>query len=651
MTNLQISERLERIDASQNVSGESMRQRVEAAKRIAALDFPLAEFAADRFSEIWNLFFADLGESFRPILADVINGSDVVRNRYADPNLIIELPWNVVDTLVQSLTAMIHEQVEPVFAEPVDSALARLEGRSVPKRPQPAPPKEEPVRRREEPVRRREESVRRREESVRRRMTPPEPRREGWGERFFSRFRSQRTIKLDPRYLDPMSELPRPKNSTEEKLLYAFEPVGAIRRREEKIPCVEILFASNNSTALFDRLESLGPVKKTIRRGVRRVMFEISRAVNRLGDPIVCHFLAEAVSPESFPTALLCRSSAPAHWEELCKRANGKGLILDETGLFENYRRLPVVSEDEIYRRLGLPFIPPERRDGRDEFRQSTEAPEILVERSDLRGDMHLHTTYSDGIASIEQMTAAAMDAGLDYIALTDHSQRVYSAGGMDARKIKLYWKRIDRINQQLKKSGKSFRIFKGVEVDILSDGQLDLSDDILSQADWVVASIHFDMNQPKSQIHHRIISALSNPYVCVLGHPTGRVFASGFHLNLDADFLVEAARAFGKYLEINSQPRRLDPNVEICRKAKAAGVKMVISTDSHAPNQYEYLRYGVYLARRAALGPDDILNTLSADEMAARRVAILERHEWSLFDKLKPHSPVDQTMSRPPES
>ncbi len=229
-----------------------------------------------------------------------------------------------------------------------------------------------------------------------------------------------------------------------------------------------------------------------------------------------------------------------------------------------------------------------------------------LIEIGDIRGDLHMHTTWSDGRSTIEEMAAAAKAAGLSYIAITDHTQRAAIANGMDAEKLKRQWDEIEKLNEQFR----GITILKGVEVDILERGGLDLDDKVLEQADWVLASIHFGQDQPREQITKRIVDVFENPLVSALAHPTGRIIGERKPYAVDMDAVMETAARHGKLLELNSRPKRLDLDDVNCAKAKQYGVSVVISTDAHAVDTLDSLAFGVRQARRGGLTKGDVANT-----------------------------------------
>jgi DNA polymerase (family 10) len=235
-----------------------------------------------------------------------------------------------------------------------------------------------------------------------------------------------------------------------------------------------------------------------------------------------------------------------------------------------------------------------------------------LIDLDDLCGDLHMHTTATDGNATLEEMVEAARARGFQYIAITDHSKRVTMARGLDAARLLQQWKEIDRLNRKLK----GFRVLKGIEVDILEKGGLDLENDVLAQADWTVASVHYGQNQSREQITRRIIGALENPHVRAVAHPTGRLINRRKPYEVDLDAVFKAARDNGKMMELNANPARLDLDDVACAAAKTFGIPIVISSDSHSTDGFQVLRYGVMQARRAGLTKKDVANTRTLEKL-----------------------------------
>jgi DNA polymerase (family 10) len=318
------------------------------------------------------------------------------------------------------------------------------------------------------------------------------------------------------------------------------------------------------------------------------------------------------VPAESFGAALQYFTGSKEHNVILRGRAKEKGLKINEWGVFrvkdEKETRIAGATEEDVYATLKLPVFPPELREGRREFQWADkgEIPE-LIELDDIRGDLHMHTTASDGAASIEDMVAAAKARGLSYIAITDHSQRVSMARGLTPERVLAQWKEIDRLRPSLPKG---FTLLKGIECDILEKGGMDLPDDVLAEADWVIASLHYGQKQPREQITDRILGALHNPHISIVAHPTGRLLNKREPYQVDLDAVMIAAKKNGKLLELNANPVRLDLNDIYCAAAKQYGIPIVISTDAHHPDEMAVMRYGIVQARRAGLTKADVANT-----------------------------------------
>jgi DNA polymerase (family 10) len=318
------------------------------------------------------------------------------------------------------------------------------------------------------------------------------------------------------------------------------------------------------------------------------------------------------VPPESFGAALQYFTGSKEHNVVLRGRAKQLGLKINEYGVYrldgdqETY--VAGASEEEVYAALDLPCFPPELREARHEFdwADAGQLPE-LIELKDIRGDLHMHTDETDGNASLEEMVEAARARGLKYIAITDHSQRVSMAGGLDPKRLRAQWKRIDRLNDEL---GGSLTVLKGIECDILEKGGMDLPDDVLAEADWVLASIHYGQRQPREQITSRVIEALENAHVSAIAHPTGRLLNQRPAYEIDLDAVFAAAKKHGKLLELNANPMRLDLDDVCCAAAKTHGIPIVIGTDAHSTEGLGMMRYGILQARRAGLTKADVANT-----------------------------------------
>lgn len=377
-----------------------------------------------------------------------------------------------------------------------------------------------------------------------------------------------------------------------------LELAGSYRRGRETVGDLDILVTSSDFTQVMDRFAAFDSVADILARGDTKMSV---RLLNGLQVDL------RVVPGESFGAALQYFTGSKEHNVILRSRAKAAGLKINEWGVFRGEERVGGVTEEEVYAALGLPWIPPELREARREFQwaDAGELPEpITVE--DLKGDLHVHTTATDGKATLEEMVAAAQAIGLKYIAITDHSKRVTMANGLDGPRLMKQWEEIDRLNERLR----GFTVLKGVEVDILERGGLDLDDDVLKHADWVVASLHYGQNQPREQITRRIVEALENPYVCVIGHPTGRLINARDRYDVDLEAVYEAAKKHNKCLELNGSPNRLDLDDVACAAARDQGIPIVISTDAHSTESFSHLRYGVLQARRAGLTKADVANT-----------------------------------------
>jgi len=310
------------------------------------------------------------------------------------------------------------------------------------------------------------------------------------------------------------------------------------------------------------------------------------------------------VEPDAYGSALQYFTGSQAHSIELRKIAQAKKLKLNEYGVYQGTRRVAGRTEEDVYAALGIDWIPPELREARGEIELArTHRLPTLVRLEDIRGDLQMHTDASDGQTAIGPMADAARALGYAYIAITDHSKRV-SMSGLDAAKLRAQWKAIDKLN-----ASSAVRVLKSVEMDILEDGRLDFEDDVLAEADYVVATIHYGLKQSEKQITDRLLGAIANPYVDAIGHPTGRVVNGREPYVLDFDVVARAAAAAGCLLEINGS-ERLDLPDTLAAAAKGYGARFVLSTDAHDPRQLGNMKFAVAVARRAGLEAADVVNT-----------------------------------------
>ncbi len=394
--------------------------------------------------------------------------------------------------------------------------------------------------------------------------------------------------------------------------LKQIEMAGSYRRRRETIGDLDVLVESDNPDEVMDRLAEFDGIAAVLGRGTTKMSI-------RLGNGLQIDL--RIVPTESFGAALQYFTGSQAHNIVLRGLAKDRGLKINEYGVFKvaskpkkkaDDSEEPGVyiagrTEEDVYATLDLPWIPPELRENRWEFAWATEGKlPKLIEEVDIQGDLHMHTDATDGKATLAEMIVAAQQRGLKYIAITDHSKRVSMANGMTADRLLRQWEEIDRVNAGLK----DFIVLKGVEVDILERGGLDLEDDCLRYADWVVASVHYGQNQPREEITKRILDALANPNVCAIAHPTGRIINRRKPYEVDLEAVYEAAKKYHKFLELNSNPARLDLNDIQCAACREQGIPIVISTDAHSTVGLAGLRYGILQARRGGLTKNDVANT-----------------------------------------
>ncbi|HVH68641.1 MAG TPA: DNA polymerase/3'-5' exonuclease PolX [Gemmatimonadales bacterium] len=379
-----------------------------------------------------------------------------------------------------------------------------------------------------------------------------------------------------------------------------IEVSGSYRRQRETIGDLDILVTSGDSAKVMDRFVAFGDVGETISKGETRATVKLQGGLQ---------VDLRAVEPDAYGAALMYFTGSKAHNIELRKVAQERSYKLNEYGLFKGTRRVAGKTEAEVYAKLGLDWIPPELREARGEIELAREhrLPR-LVELKDIRGDLQMHTSATDGKGTIDQMADAARELGYEYIAITDHSKRVTMALGFDAKRLREQWRAIDALNAHSR--GEGFTILKSIELDILENGKLDLPDDVLAEADYVVATIHYGLTQSEKELTRRLVGAAEHPHVDAIGHPTGRTLGRRDPYRFDFDALCRACVATGCLLELNGHPERMDLPDTLAAAAKQQGVRFVLSTDSHQPGNLPFMKYAVALARRAGLEAGDILNT-----------------------------------------
>jgi DNA polymerase (family 10) len=376
------------------------------------------------------------------------------------------------------------------------------------------------------------------------------------------------------------------------------EVAGSFRRRKETVGDLDVLVCCKKSTSAMDRLASYPAVAEVLARGKTKMSVRLRNGLQ---------MDLRVVPEESYGAAVQYFTGSKDHSIQVRRRAQERGLKISEYGVFQGKRRVAGRTEEEVYQAVGLPWIPPELREARGEIEMALEGrlPRLL-ELKDLRGDLHMHTTVTDGRASLEEMVEGAKKRGYQYIAITDHSKRVTMAKGLDAPRLRQHWKMIERLADKIK----GLTLLKGVEMDILEDGRLDLPDDVLKEADWVIASIHYGQTQPREKITQRLLNAIRNPYVHAIGHPTGRLIGRRKGYPVDFETVFKVAAEHGCLVELNCQPDRLDLDDATLAAAKKRGVGIVIGSDAHAVEELGFMEFGVYQARRGGLEARDVANT-----------------------------------------
>ncbi|TAN45413.1 MAG: DNA polymerase/3'-5' exonuclease PolX, partial [Candidatus Methanoperedens sp.] len=385
-----------------------------------------------------------------------------------------------------------------------------------------------------------------------------------------------------------------------------IEPAGSLRRRKETVGDIDMLATSKDARAAIEAFVRLPIVKDVLGKGSTKATIVTREAIQ---------VDLRIMDGSSFGTSLQYFTGSKEHNIKLRDLARQKGLKLSEYDLEElsTGRKIYCESDDDVYRRLGLPPIPPEIREdaGEIEAALSGKLPE-LVDLNDIKGDFHIHTDWSEGTNTIMEMVAAAQKLGYEYIAITDHSKALGVAHGLSEERLLRQIEEIGKLND--KDSG--FQVFTGIEVDIKADSSIDLPDSILKQCEVVIAALHTGQRQTRREITRRLITAMENENVDMIAHPTGRIIGEREAYDVDIDALLDAAASTGTVLEINAHPERLDLSDVHARKAKNKGVKLAVGTDSHNTGHLGLMEFGVDVAKRGWLEKDDLMNTRSAKEV-----------------------------------
>ncbi|MFO8006559.1 MAG: DNA polymerase/3'-5' exonuclease PolX [Candidatus Brocadiia bacterium] len=390
-------------------------------------------------------------------------------------------------------------------------------------------------------------------------------------------------------------------------VLDRWEVAGSFRRRKETVGDLDILVHTADREEATERILDYDAIDEVMSRGNERVTV-------RLDSGLQVDF--RYFEPEAFGAALLYFTGSKAHNISVRQRAIDREWKLNEYGLFKDDNRLAGKSEESVYHRLNMDWIPPEMREDRGEVEAAEEEnlPD-LIEQDDVRGDLQSHTDRTDGSNTLEEMADAARERGYQYLASTDHTRRVSMANGMDEDGLREQADKIRELNESLD----DLWLMAGVEVDILKDGELDLGEDVLAEMDWVIASVHYDRSMDEEQMTERLLKAVRSGVVHCLAHPLGRIIGEREPISFDLDAVLEACRENDVWVEINAQPDRLDlPDTHV-RRALEAGCGLTISTDAHKVGDLDFMRFGVYTARRGWVEKGDVLNTLSADELRER--------------------------------
>ncbi|MCF8052086.1 MAG: DNA polymerase/3'-5' exonuclease PolX [Desulfobacterales bacterium] len=379
---------------------------------------------------------------------------------------------------------------------------------------------------------------------------------------------------------------------------------GSYRRCKETVGDLDILVTCKKDSNVMDRFADYEDVEKVVSKGSTR-----STVVLKSGLQVDVRVLPQV----GYGAGLHYFTGSKAHNIAVRKRGVDRKFKINEYGVFKGKERVAGKTEEEVYEKVGLPYIEPELREDRGEI-EAAEKDSLpnLVRQKDIRGDLHAHTKATDGQASLEEMAKAAKKLGYDYLAVTDHSKKVTMAKGLNESRLADQIEEIDRLNEKLD----DFRVLKGIEVDILEDGSLDLPDDILKELDVRVCSVHYSQNLSRKKQTKRVLKAMENPYFNILGHPTGRIIGQREPYEIDLEEIMKQARENGCFLELNAEPDRLDLTDTHCKMAKEIGVKLAISTDAHSTASLEFMRFGIGQARRGWLEADDVLNTRSLGDL-----------------------------------
>jgi len=381
---------------------------------------------------------------------------------------------------------------------------------------------------------------------------------------------------------------------------------GSLRRRKETVKDIDIVASSNNTEAVMDLFVSHPLVMQVNSKGDTKSSVLLKGGI--AAD-------LRVVDDKQFPYALHHFTGSKEHNVALRHIAKQEGLKINEYGIFRGEELIRCETEEDIFKIFGMTYIPPELRENNGELEAAKKGqlPE-LIESKDIKGVLHVHTLYGDGINTIEELVEACIERGYSYLGITDHSKSAYYAGGLSEEDIKVQHEEIDSLNEKYKNIG--FRILKGIELDILPDGSVDYDDRVLSWFDFTIASVHSALNMDEDRMTERVIKAMKNKYVTILGHPTGRLLLSREPIKINLNEIIKTAAEEKIIIEINANPHRLDLDWRYCKAAKEAGCSFIIAPDAHSINGIDDIQYGVNIARKGWLKKKDIVNTANADEL-----------------------------------
>ncbi|MFP3868493.1 MAG: DNA polymerase/3'-5' exonuclease PolX [Desulfobacteraceae bacterium] len=383
---------------------------------------------------------------------------------------------------------------------------------------------------------------------------------------------------------------------------------GSVRRMKETIGDVDLLVISPEPDKVMDFFVSLPEVVRVWGKGHTKSSVRTTQGFD---------MDLRIIPAESYGAAMQYFTGSKEHNIALRKIAIDKGYKLSEYGLFKGSEAIAALSEEEVYRALGLPWIPPELREDRGEIEAAAagQLPD-LIDYTDIRGDLHVHSNWNGGANPIAEIAQAALRMGYEYVGIADHTKFLRIERGLDEAALAKRNKEIDRLNQQLRDSGQHFTILKGCEANIMPDGSIDINDESLAQQDFVIAGVHHQFKMSREQMTDRVVTAMHNPHVDVIAHPTGRILKKRTEFEIILDQIIKAAQATGTVLEINAYPERLDLDDLNIRNAKKAGVRLIINTDAHHIDQLRYMKYGISQARRGWAEKQDIINAWPVAEM-----------------------------------